>query len=769
MFEDPCLSTNYVDAAALRRYTFVKLMVPVLLAALLLGMWGINQRYEAIGDPTFTNPTGILAPGAATLAGTGAPGSTIEVRIDNQPIGSTIVSADGRWSLETDDLAPGEYEYEALALDPDGIERGRSAPFSFSVAAPIVYAAPTLTLPSDEFDPDAIELTGTGTPGSTVELFQNGRSVGTAVVGDDGTFAFTVSADGVENEFEVVGRDPDGGDIGSSGVALLTIMADPAAFVFNLPVVSDFSPGDGGLPSGSFVLSGEGEPGSTVEISLDGEPIGSTTVGSDGSWSFGSDLSRAPGNYDITASNILASGDAFDTASAEITIPVLGTLALDSAEVDEVGFFSLSGTAVPGSDVEIIIDGQVVDRITATEDGDWTWNSNTMFAFGDHDVQVRLAENAASSTEAQIVTIFPFVTISEVDVSALSGDRADVTVNGRASALNDVQLYFDDELVEIVTADADGNWSYETSLPSGSTIIVARIADDGGTVLVEAGNRANVGDVVGGLQLLYGGSSDIEDDPEGAMAVALAGIPAVEIILDASWSMTTAFESSSRFDSAQRALTNTVNRAIPEGAPFALRIFGNIEGSLACRTDLMVPYGPLERDEVNAVIANAAPQFNANTPLAASLQMVAEDLAESTEEERIVVLLTDGEETCDGDPAAAIQELVDAGFNVQVNIVGLAIADEVLKAEFERWARIGGGTYYDVTNLAQLNTVLREAAGAFFTVRDANGETVATSRVGGRPLDLPPGTYSVEVRTSPDTIIEDIEVMPDQTLRIVLR
>ena len=56
--EDPALSTNFVDAAALRRYNFFKGLILVLLAALLLSLWGFTRQFANIQVPTLTGPAG---------------------------------------------------------------------------------------------------------------------------------------------------------------------------------------------------------------------------------------------------------------------------------------------------------------------------------------------------------------------------------------------------------------------------------------------------------------------------------------------------------------------------------------------------------------------------------------------------------------------------------------------------------------------------------------------------------------------------------------
>ncbi len=61
----------------------------------------------------------------------------------------------------------------------------------------------------------------------------------------------------------------------------------------------------------------------------------------------------------------------------------------------------------------------------------------------------------------------------------------------------------------------------------------------------------------------------------------------------------------------------------------------------------------------------------------------------------MVVLVTDGQETCKGDPAEEVQRLSALGLEATINIVGLALDDEELKASMEGWAELGGGTFFD--------------------------------------------------------------------------
>ncbi|MEM3030968.1 MAG: VWA domain-containing protein, partial [Candidatus Micrarchaeia archaeon] len=72
-----------------------------------------------------------------------------------------------------------------------------------------------------------------------------------------------------------------------------------------------------------------------------------------------------------------------------------------------------------------------------------------------------------------------------------------------------------------------------------------------------------------------------------------------------------------------------------------------------------------------------------------------------------IVLLTDGEETCGGDPEEAAAQARAQGVDV-INIVGFQL-DQAAQQQMTRVAAAGGGRYYDAADAAQLQTALRQA------------------------------------------------------------
>lgn len=59
--------------------------------------------------------------------------------------------------------------------------------------------------------------------------------------------------------------------------------------------------------AGTIPFSGTGEPGSTVEIVLDGKSLGTVTVGADGTWQFPAEIADA-GDFSVVARTIAADG-----------------------------------------------------------------------------------------------------------------------------------------------------------------------------------------------------------------------------------------------------------------------------------------------------------------------------------------------------------------------------------------------------------------------------------------------------------------------------
>lgn len=248
----------------------------------------------------------------------------------------------------------------------------------------------------------------------------------------------------------------------------------------------------------------------------------------------------------------------------------------------------------------------------------------------------------------------------------------------------------------------------------------------------------------GGLRLTRAPPPSALSAPAPPSQGSAASPPALALILDASGSMLRRMEEGEgrRIDAARAALRRIAAEEIAPGRLVALRVFG--DGAAGeCGGDLRLPLAAHAPEALIAAAEAAEPVNLAKTPLAANLTAAGADLAASPGA-RIIVLLTDGEETCGGDPEAAIAALRAQGVAVTVNIVGFAVEDPALEADFARWAAIGGGAYLSAKDEPALAEALAAAMGEGFSARAGPGaEIAARGRVGGPPVPLPAGTWFV--------------------------
>ena len=235
--------------------------------------------------------------------------------------------------------------------------------------------------------------------------------------------------------------------------------------------------------------------------------------------------------------------------------------------------------------------------------------------------------------------------------------------------------------------------------------------------------------------------------------------PTIEVILDASGSMFSEMGKLRRYQVARNVLIDLVEKQLPDNANFGLRVFGHKESG-SCRTDLEIPIKRLNRKAAIKKIKKIAPKSYAKTPIAASLLETAKDL-KKIKGEKIILLITDGKETCDGDPGKAIATLNESGIDASVNIVGFAINNNALEAKFRRWAKAGNGEYQQALDSDALLNSIKKLSARKFTVIGADGELQGTYITNDEPIELPVGEYKVDFGNG---LIKTVVIVTEKTL-----
>lgn len=242
---------------------------------------------------------------------------------------------------------------------------------------------------------------------------------------------------------------------------------------------------------------------------------------------------------------------------------------------------------------------------------------------------------------------------------------------------------------------------------------------------------------------------------------------AIELILDASGSMLQRMpDGQRRIAVAHDALSQLVKSSLPAGMPFAYRAFGLAAD--ACKSELLLPLGPLDPEVAEAAIRNTPAINLARTAIAQSLSLAADDLA-SLKPPRVVVLVTDGDETCDGDVAGEITRIAESGIDLRLTIVGFAIDDEALAETFAEWAEAGDGRYISADDPDALLEAIAEAVAPRFELTrlylDGDRETIGIIGLNDDRA-LPAGRYRLRPMQTASGPERDIEVVDKQTLEI---
>lgn len=213
------------------------------------------------------------------------------------------------------------------------------------------------------------------------------------------------------------------------------------------------------------------------------------------------------------------------------------------------------------------------------------------------------------------------------------------------------------------------------------------------------------------------------------------------ILFDASGSMLKRIGNTRRIEIARKAVLNFAKNAITDQQKIGLRVFGGAPDT--CETSLIVDPETGTKAQFIEAVSGISPQNKAKTPIAAALSNLTNDLAGISGSTR-VLLLTDGEETCDGDAGAIIDELIKTELAGRVDIVSFSLDLDADRSVFKRWAERGRGLYIDAQDGASLTKALEQITHARYDVLN-NGQIVASSKVGGQVVSVPKGDYIIRV------------------------
>ncbi|MBI2570559.1 MAG: hypothetical protein HYV63_26455 [Candidatus Schekmanbacteria bacterium] len=246
-----------------------------------------------------------------------------------------------------------------------------------------------------------------------------------------------------------------------------------------------------------------------------------------------------------------------------------------------------------------------------------------------------------------------------------------------------------------------------------------------------------------------------------------------EIVLDASGSMwgkvaTASGDRAHKIEIARQVLSGLL-RELPDEARVAMRVYGHRQKKDCRDSELLVPMDPVGKHRASTIERIEKLNPRGMTPIAWSLEQVGADLA-GERGRGVVILVSDGIETCEGNPVEAARKLLAAGLRVKVHVIGFDVAERDAVEQLIAVAEATGGRYLRATTAEELRQALDEVITVEAELLDGAGNRVAQVQVGAPPVRVPVGSYRVAVAWEPPVTLEPLELTAGQeTIVRVLR
>lgn len=227
------------------------------------------------------------------------------------------------------------------------------------------------------------------------------------------------------------------------------------------------------------------------------------------------------------------------------------------------------------------------------------------------------------------------------------------------------------------------------------------------------------------------------------------------LVLDASGSMWGQIDGRAKIEIAREVIGGLVDK-LPDNTELGLVAYGHREKGNCDDIELLIPPGPLDRAAFKKTVNAIQPK--GMTPLTAAVVYAAENLR-STELKATVILVTDGEETCDRDPCEAAKTLEETGVDFTAHVVAFDLDEKAAKS-VECLAKGTGGLFLKADNATTL-------ADALQTVIEPEEETPAEEMPGeatvSGPATVVAGSDFQVTWTGPDAKGDYITIVPKAT------
>ena len=316
--------------------------------------------------------------------------------------------------------------------------------------------------------------------GSLVSILEGATVLGTGLVLADGSFSAVVNLAGQGLHTLLASLvDPYLGTIQSSGLAFTLDTVAPTVAITTAAGATRFNTQD---------LAGIGEAGTTVTLLEGTTALGSTLVGTDGSWSLQVTFGSAQGRHVITARDTDAAGNVGTSPALAFTLDTIApSVAITSAGgMTNLARQIISGTGERGATVQLLDGITTLGSVKIDATGAWS-KTVTLSGQGEHVITARATDAVGNAGTALAPVTITLDTVAPVvaftSAGGLINNRTQL-ISGTGEAGTTVVLKEGTTTLGTAVVDKLGQWSLSATLgvAQGSHVVTAQDTDAVGNV-----------------------------------------------------------------------------------------------------------------------------------------------------------------------------------------------------------------------------------------------------------------------------------------------
>jgi len=225
------------------------------------------------------------------------------------------------------------------------------------------------------------------------------------------------------------------------------------------------------------------------------------------------------------------------------------------------------------------------------------------------------------------------------------------------------------------------------------------------------------------------------------------------LVFDASGSMSEQFGGSPRIDVLKSSVSDLLG-TLDSSVFVGLRPFANIKNAdqvQACKITSLAQNFTTERSIIKTQ-TSLLQAVGSYTPLAYTLTVSGGDFKVGND--NVLILLTDGKDTCNGDPVKAAGDLFNSDKKIKIYVIGMGV-DGDAKAQLSAISTAGGGIYYDASDSASLASSFKAIQNLEKAIDRTNNDALLGTAVRGgtgfdNALSLTPGKYRLDHNLAPN-------------------